>query len=63
MSQDPDELKRKVRKWAEKIGKRKAQGLLLQEGLSFSLATLLTNGHYISEPKERVIEAVTRAMK
>lgn len=57
-----DDLKRKVVKWAESIGRKKAEGRLISEGLSFSLAYQLTKGEYFSDPKERVIELIEKAM-
>lgn len=57
-----DELKRKAQKWAEKKGIHEAQRVLINEGLSFSLAYQITMGTYVSDPKERVIAALKKAM-
>lgn len=59
---DTSDLKKKVAKWAEDIGLKKAQIRLINAELSPSIAYQLTTGTYISEPKEKVISAILKAM-
>lgn len=60
---DSDKLKQQAKRWAEKQGLREAQNALIIEGLSYSLAYQITTGKYPSEIKQRVSEALQRAMK
>jgi hypothetical protein len=59
---DTDKLKKDVKRWADEIGMRNAQFKICRQGLSWSLAYQLTTGKYVSEPKEKVIEALQKAM-
>jgi hypothetical protein len=52
---DKEKLKKKIFEWSESIGRADAQRILINKGLSFSLAYQLSTHAYHSEPKERVV--------
>ena len=53
----------RIMAWAKRIGIRKAQNRLLEEGLSFSLAYQITAGNYRHKASSRTTAILERAMK
>lgn len=57
-----DVLKKKIKQWSDSIGRQEAQKRLINSGLSFSISYQLSRGEYLSDPKERVVNSILKAM-
>ncbi len=64
MSNKMDEnLKKRIKAWAAKIGEKKAEGQLVGAGMSGSTAFKLIQGTYEHEPKKLLLQAIETALK
>lgn len=59
---DNDDLKKQVKKWAEKVEYRHALLALVNGGLSPSLADMLIKGTYISTPKGKTVDILKKIL-